>query len=317
MKKALKIIGKILLALLILLIVFLIVMTVINQILMRKNRKLCEEPLGQLIEVDGHNMSIYTEGEGDHTIVFLSGYGTASPILDFKPLYSRLSDEYKIVVIEKFGYGFSDEIDDDRTMDTILRQDREVLEKAGIKAPYVLCPHSFSGYEATLWAQKYPDEVEAIVGLDMCTPNCKDESEINSDSMKYIVPVFKFFRFTGIMRFFDQDQSGTLSDEEGRIFNELFCQKSLNDTVIREGSNGKEKALVAELNSMPLPKVPMILYSSADNKDSKFWLSGMQAMADASSDGKVIQLSCGHYVHDFEYDRISRDMKGFIKGLDK
>ena len=29
------------------------------------------------------------------------------------------------------------------------------------------------------------------------------------------------------------------------------------------------KALIAELNSMPLPKVPMILYSSADNKDSK------------------------------------------------
>ena len=48
-------------------------------------------------------MSVYTEGEGDHTIVFMSGWGTTSPILDFKALYSRLSDDYKIVVIEKFG----------------------------------------------------------------------------------------------------------------------------------------------------------------------------------------------------------------------
>ena len=178
MKKVLKITGKVLLGLLILIVLLLVIMTVYNQIMLRKNKDLYETPLGQLVEVDGHNMSIYTEGEGEHTIVFLSGWGTSSPILDFKPLYSRLSDEYRIAVVEKFGYGFSDVVDGERDMDTILRQDREALEKAGIKAPYVLCPHSLSGYEATLWAQKYPDEVEAIVGLDMCTANSKSEEMI-------------------------------------------------------------------------------------------------------------------------------------------
>lgn len=44
------------------------------------------------------------------------------------------------------------------------------LDKAGIQDPYVLCPHSLSGLEALYWAQKYPDEVEAIVGLDMAVP---------------------------------------------------------------------------------------------------------------------------------------------------
>ena len=42
----------------------------------------------------------------------MSGWGTPSPILDFKTLYSRLSDENRIVVVEKFGYGFSDVVDD-------------------------------------------------------------------------------------------------------------------------------------------------------------------------------------------------------------
>ena len=125
MKKTLKIVGKVLLGLLILMVLLLVILAVYNQIMLRKNRSLYETPLGQLVEVDGHNMSVYTEGEGNHTIVFLSGYGTASPILDFKPLYSRLSDKYRIAVVEKFGYGFSDEIDGDRDMDTILRQDRE------------------------------------------------------------------------------------------------------------------------------------------------------------------------------------------------
>lgn len=30
-------------------------------------------PLGQMVEVDGHNMSIYVEGTGDTTLVFMSG----------------------------------------------------------------------------------------------------------------------------------------------------------------------------------------------------------------------------------------------------
>ena len=64
-------------------------MTIYNQIMLRKNKDLYGTPLGQLVEVDGHNMSIYTEGEGEHTIVFMSGWGTTSPILDFKCLYSN------------------------------------------------------------------------------------------------------------------------------------------------------------------------------------------------------------------------------------
>ena len=316
MKKAMKITGKILLGILILLLAFLLVMFIYHRIMLSKEKPLLE-PLGQMVEVDGHNMSIYTEGEGEHTIVFLSGYGTASPILDFKPLYSRLSDENRIAVVEKFGYGFSDEIDGERDMDTILRQDREALQKAGIEAPYVLCPHSFSGYEATLWAQKCPEEVEAIVGLDICTPNCKDKSTLTAehDSMKKILPIYRFLQYTGGLRIFNEDESGTLTAEEKQIYTELNCKKSLNDTVIREGSNDLELALYDEFDASPLPTVPMIMYVSADNDGDELWVGGMQAMVDASENGQLIKLDCGHYVHNFEYERISANIKELIAEL--
>ena len=134
----LKIIKRILLGVIAVPLLILLAIFTINKILMKKESHLLEHPLGQMVEVDGHNMCIYTEGSGDHTIVFLSGSGTASPILDFKPLYERLSDKYRIVVIEKFGYGFSDIVDSERAFDTILRQDREALEKVGVSGPYVL-----------------------------------------------------------------------------------------------------------------------------------------------------------------------------------
>lgn len=62
---------------------------------LKKEEKL-RQPLGQLIDINGNNISIYAEGSGSKTLVSLSGGGTCSPILDFKSLYSMLSDEYKL-----------------------------------------------------------------------------------------------------------------------------------------------------------------------------------------------------------------------------
>ena len=317
MKKVLKFIGKSLLAILLLLALFLLAMTVYNQIMLRKNKALYETPLGQLVEVDGHNMSVYTEGEGEHTLVFMSGWGTPSPILDFRCLYSRLSDTNRIAVVEKFGYGFSDIVDGGRDMDTILRQDREALQKAGIEAPYVLCAHSFSGYEATLWAQKYPDEVEAIVGLDMCTPNCENTETLKSNDklMAAVKLVNRALNHMGLIRLYNFDMSGTLTDDEKRIFTEIACHTTANDTIMNEGDLDTELAMIDELNSDPLPTVPMILYASADYSGQELWVGGMQAMADASTNGKVIKLDCGHYVHDFEYERISTDIRELLGSL--
>ena len=73
-----------------------------------KREDLLYYSLGETLMVDGAQMSVYIRGEGKDTIVFMSGSGTCSPILDFKSLYSLLTDTCKIAVVEKFGYGCSD-----------------------------------------------------------------------------------------------------------------------------------------------------------------------------------------------------------------
>ena len=67
------------------------------------------KPMGQMVSVNGHEMSVFVKGEGSQTLVFLSGAGTASPILDFKDLYDGLSKQYRIVVVERAGYGYSED----------------------------------------------------------------------------------------------------------------------------------------------------------------------------------------------------------------
>jgi len=122
----------------IIILVVLLLLIYINHRIQLKKESALRSPLGQIVEVDGHNMSVYIEGEGETTLVFMSGGGTCCPILDFKSLYSLLSDNYKVAVVEKFGYGFSDVVDVSRNIDSILENTRAALEAAGLNAPYVL-----------------------------------------------------------------------------------------------------------------------------------------------------------------------------------
>ena len=311
MKNTLKFVGKVLLALVIVLVSSLLVIYVYNRIKMKQEEPLLANPLGQMVEVDGHMMCVYEEGEGEHTLLFLSGSGTAAPILDFKSLYSLLKDDYRIVVIEKFGYGFSDVVDDERSFDTILRQDREALEKAGIEGPFVLCPHSMSGLESIMWAQDYPDEVEAIIGLDMVLPRTYDEFDF--DGVFRFEKLAALARELGIVRFYYSDSSlpSALSKEEKELYRAIACRNAVNIDVINEGLSITEA--VREIDSKPKPDVPMIMFLS-DGKEVKGtnWIENHYDYVSDLTDAKVIELGCGHYVHNFKQDRIAEEIREFI-----
>ncbi|MEJ6949650.1 alpha/beta fold hydrolase [Natronospora cellulosivora (SeqCode)] len=124
------------------------------------------EPYGELIDVNGSKMHLHAMGSGEKTIILLPGYGVSLPSADFAPLMRKLSQNYKVVCIEYFGIGFSEEIDTPRTNENYVQEIRTVLNKAGFKPPYILMPHSASGIYSEYYARKYPEEVSAIIMLD-------------------------------------------------------------------------------------------------------------------------------------------------------
>ena len=91
--------------------------------------------IGQLVEVDGKSMHVYTKGDGDNTIVLLSGHGTAAPALDFEPLIDELAKNNKVVVVESFGYGWSDITDKERTVEKHGRGNKDCSKKIKHKRP--------------------------------------------------------------------------------------------------------------------------------------------------------------------------------------
>ena len=174
MKTVLKVIGKIFLIIFGFAIALTSLAFIYNKIQSRKEERFWIDTPGEMVEVDGHKMHIYSKGSGDHTIVLLSAWGDTSPYINFLPMCEELSKNARVVILERFGYGLSDTVDGERTFDKILEEDREGLGKAGIEGPFVLCPHSIAGVEAALWAQEYPSEVEGIVGLDIAVPSMRE-----------------------------------------------------------------------------------------------------------------------------------------------
>ena len=310
MKKVLKTTGIIALGILILFVLILLIIYIRHRILMKKEEALLNMPLGEMIEVDGHNMCVYTEGKGSHTLVFLSGSGIPAPILDFKNLYTQLDEDYRIVVIEKFGYGFSDVVDEERSFDTILGQDREALTKAGIEGPYILCPHSMSGLEAIMWAQNHPEEVEAIVGLDMVVPEFYDDFDF-SGTIRYEKKAATA-RKMGLIRFYYNDSAlpPDLSDEDKRIYKALAAKKAVNVDVINETLAIPDAC--EEINSKPNPDIPMLMFHS--NGNGNLGQAPVTYAADLSN-CRVIELDCGHNVHYTEYEQISLEMKKFFEDI--
>lgn len=308
--------GKTGLTILVIIAVFVIISFIRHKVCSVREQELLTS-LGKLVEVEGHNMSVYTEGDGDKTLVFMSGAGTCSPILDFKSLYSSLSDDYRIVVVEKLGYGFSDVVDESRDIDTILSQTRMALDRAGIEGPYVLCPHSMSGLEALYWAQKYPEEVEAVVGLDMAVPDYYDEMKIN-------IPVMKLGEYAaglGITRWIpslaesDAIKYGTLSEKKKEIYRAVFYQRTATETMIDEAKAVKSNAAIVKKKG--IPHVPMLLFISDGSGGTGFtkeeWRRIPKEYISGCDSASYIELDCPHYVHDHEYEKISEEIRSFIQ----
>ena len=318
MKKALKRIGLVLLSIIAIVSLFLLISFVVHRIKLEKEDVLFK-PIGQLVEVNGHKVNVYCVGEGETTLVFMSGGGTSSPVLDFKSLYSLLDDEYRIVVVEKAGYGFSEVADVKRDVDSVLSETREAISLANIKGPFVLCPHSMSGIEALYWAQKYPEEVSAIIGLDMAVPQSYESYQINMP----MINLLSFAANAGVSRWFpdfaesDAIKYGTLSDDEKELYKVIFYRRTMTKTMLSEVKAIKTSA--ETVKSSAVPETPILIFSSngeGTGWDGEQWKGFQKDFIGTCINGSIIDLNCAHYVHDIEYNKISEDIKAFFGKLE-
>ncbi len=152
-----------------------------------KHRKALKEeeqyltPPGQMVEVNGHKIHVVHTGNENakHTLVFIHGNRTADEAVALEPLFEQLSD-YELIYVDRSGTGYSDDWDAPKDIDSMLEETREALKQVTDSESYILVASKSGGTEAFEWVHKYPEEVEAVIGIQMYFPDQYDGLDQNA-----------------------------------------------------------------------------------------------------------------------------------------
>ena len=285
---------------------------VFHQFSLRNESKLLT-PIGKQVTVNGHQMNVYIKGEGSETIVFLSGAGIASPILDFKNLSDSLSKKYKVVVVERAGYGFSEDSDRSRDVMEVLSETRQALSQTHVSGPYVIISHSMASLESLAWQEKYPNEVKALIGLDWALPASYEDLKDN----QALLTVAYWSSKIGLLRYFPESfyiKNPTLTETERQQYKLLAYKQLMSQAMLHESRLAKENA--KKVPSSINPKIPALLLVS-NGEGTTFsqseWQRYAERFASDQSNVQVVYMDAPHDLYHYQSDAIVSRIKEFLE----
>jgi pimeloyl-ACP methyl ester carboxylesterase len=284
---------------------------------------------GTIAKVGNTDINVYIEGSGNVTIIFMAGSGVGCPTLEYKPVYKRMSDKYRVAVLEKAGYGLSGSATTERTVENLVEESRTALRKLHIEPPYVLAPHSYSGFEAIWWANTYPEEIKAVLGLDMGFPNMMEAQakEIPHEKKKAMIAKSKALmqkiakrgvldkllrnRTVNASGLLDSDE---LSEEEKKTYEEIYYQNITSEAVFEESlfaENNAEKASSTGYLSCPS------CFIVSNMKSPVKAISWQQAAKDYAEHchAEIHLINEGHMMYTKIPDRIVEIFKTFLQKI--
>lgn len=285
---------------------------VFHQFSLRNESKLLT-PIGKQVTVNGHRMNVSVKGEGSETIVFLSGAGIASPILDFKNLSDSLSKKYKVVVVERAGYGFSEDSDRSRDVMEVLSETRQALAQAHVSGPYVIISHSMASLESLAWQEKYPNEVKALIGLDWALPASYEDLKDN----QALLTVAYWSSKIGLLRYFPESfyiKNPTLTETERQQYKLLAYKQLMSQAMLHESRLAKENA--KKVPSSINTKIPALLLVS-NGEGTTFsqseWQRYAERFASDQSNVQVDYMDAPHDLYHYQSDAIVSRIKEFLE----
>jgi len=127
-------------------------------------------PPGRLVPLDGSGglcLHLHAMGESGPAVILDAGIGASS--LSWSLVQSPASRYARVYAYDRAGYGWSDpprRSNGPRIASRLAEELRALLRAADVPGPYILVGHSFGGYVARLYAERWPVEVAGLVMLD-------------------------------------------------------------------------------------------------------------------------------------------------------
>lgn len=266
------------------------------------NRELRDAYGQRVVLSSGDTVNICEYGDGNKTIVVLPGFGSVSPALEYKGLAMAMP-EYHFVIFEPLGYGLSDVTDIPRTSDNICNEIHETLQLLDVNQ-YTLMAHSISGLYSMNYINKYQNEIDEFIGIDISYPGMEDSETANMVSSLKSANVLNEMGIIRVLSMISADESimlpqilGFLDENEITLCRKLTYCNSVNINLISEAEH--MDANMEQVKDYIFPRdLKVQLYVSGDNCNNvPGWEEGHRNLINECSNGICEVLEGGHYLH--------------------
>lgn len=119
-------------------------------------------PQGAFIEAEGVKIHYVRKGNGRPVILIHGSFGSVN---DFTfSVFDRASEKYDVTAFDRSGHGYSERLKRSMTLFDHAEILHEAARALGIEKP-IVAGHSLGGAVALAYAERYPDDVSAVVLL--------------------------------------------------------------------------------------------------------------------------------------------------------
>lgn len=258
-----------------------------------------EEFRDEMVDIGGHKLYTRSAGQGGPTVVFEAGIGGGARNWSGQ---SHVQQDVALfaatVAYTRAGLHRSVEPGPKpRTSLQIATELHALLQKMGLKPPYVMVGHSAGGLHLRMFAYKYPSEVAGLVLVDPASEDLDDK--ISASQTK-------------------AEQEQTARDLEARLAKEPegiqdeFAAFKLSKEQARE--------------CWPLPRVPVIVVSagkpdvagpSAEKFRAMFTELQKEFATRVPNAKQIIATKSGHYIQEQEPELVVQAVKEIVEAYRK
>ena len=215
-------------------------------------------PPGRLVDIGGYKLHLHCSGSGGPTVIL--DYGLEGSYLDWRLVQPEVAQFTRVCSYDRGGYGWSDPSPKRRVPSVMMDELHALLAAVGEKPPYIVVGHSYGGFDALMFAHKFPEETAAVVLVDSSHP----DFHLSFDWKRKIwLRMLQYSMLFGLPRW--RGWCGDSSTEVGLIKRAFSCQSWVPATGYRQLA--AFPASVAEIRNLgSLGELPLVVVSRDPNR---------------------------------------------------
>jgi pimeloyl-ACP methyl ester carboxylesterase len=258
-----------------------------------------------MVDVGGHRLHIYCEGEGSPTVILEGGAGVAA--LSWYLTQPLIAEQTRVCAYDRAGLGWSEPGNPPYTPESTARDLHTLLGNAGTEPPYVLVGHSVGGKHIRMFTELYPDEVVGLVFDDARHESAdpiRTQEEYEADSAAYEsgLSFYRVLRDLGVVRILAVPLGRSMSPSMNYLPDDVVYRLALfevEEDTLQSKIDTHDILSNEQLSAArPLGDLPIVVLTSTQGLEmQEDWDVVQQNLVALSSNSQHIIVESSHDIH--------------------